>query len=272
MRNQGGRKHGERLRRREFFTGHASLRYRSLLDWKERLAGLAVEDEDEPHLGCLGDGGNFPPVASHGDQGRLRRNVVVPDVVVHDLEVPDYLAARGAQRDDRVRVAIVSAPLAAVEVRAGASGRNEDEAALRIGRQDRPGVGGAATVRAVAGPGGARRIVAPARNRVPRPAQGAGARVERAHDAACVVGALVVADRRTDDDEVPDDRGRARHLVVAARSVSGTLEEVDLPAGSEIGAATAGRRIERDQARIQSPDEDPPPARGAGRRSRVEPG
>ena len=100
------------------------------------------------------------------ERGR-RRDVVVPEVVVHGLEVPRDLAGRGAQRDDRVGEAVVAGSQPAVVVGARAAGRHEHQVAPRIRDDARPRVGAARA-----------RVV---RQRVERPAQRAAAGVERAH-------------------------------------------------------------------------------------------
>ena len=46
---------GKRLRRPRRLAGHVALRHRTLFDAEDRLAGDAIEDEDERHLGHDGD-------------------------------------------------------------------------------------------------------------------------------------------------------------------------------------------------------------------------
>ena len=62
---------------------------------------------------------------------------------MHGLEVPDALAGRGAQRDERVGVEVGAGAIDADEVRADGADRQEDEAARRIGGDRRPHVRGA---------------------------------------------------------------------------------------------------------------------------------
>jgi hypothetical protein len=56
---------------------------------EERRAGLAVEQEQVPHLGGLRERGHRAPGLDL-EQRRLRGDVVVPEVVVHGLEVPAH--------------------------------------------------------------------------------------------------------------------------------------------------------------------------------------
>src|SRR6185436_3587363 len=91
---------GERLRRRRLFTGDRRLRDRSLLDRPYRLAGPAIEYVDEPLLADLHHGIDPPSIHRDRAQRRRRREVVVPQTVVHRLEMPDALAGRGVKADE----------------------------------------------------------------------------------------------------------------------------------------------------------------------------
>ena len=184
---------------------------------------------------------------------RLRRDVVVPDVVVHGLEAPDELAGRSAQREhgaaELVHLAVVAAPV--VEHRV--AGRDEHEAARLVDGEGRPGVRGAEGValraRVLARPHEA------VRREVARPAQRAAAHVERADDAARRVLPLVVAHRRADDDEVSDDRRRRGHLILTAPALlAGGGVQVDGASAAEASAARCrSPRRSRRGARRWSP-------------------
>ena len=72
------------------------------------MAGVAVEHEDEPLLGALDD--DVALLAVEGDRGeaRLGRDVVIPDIVVDELEAPRQRAGFGLERDHRIGAAIVA--------------------------------------------------------------------------------------------------------------------------------------------------------------------
>ena len=148
----GARAHGERLRGPGLLAGHRAPRHRPLLDREQRRAGLAVQHEEVAHLGRDDDRRHRLAVARDRHQRGLGRHVVVPEIVVHDLEVPDDLAGGAAQRDHGVRVAVRADALAAVVVRARAAGRQEHEAALDVHGHHRPDVGGAGPAPAVPRP------------------------------------------------------------------------------------------------------------------------
>ena len=151
---------------------------------------------------------------------------------------------------------------AAVVIRARASRRDEDEAALHIDRQRRPRVAGAGARRGVAGPG----------NGIPGPAQGARAGVEGAHDAALHVDRTVVADGGADDDEIAGDGGRRGHLVLPEIAQVDAAREIDLPVDAEVPARRPGRPVQGDETRIEGAHEDAQAAPRTRRGHRVAPG
>ena len=79
--------------------GDAALRHRPFLDGEDRLAGHAIEGEEHAGLRALNNGGYCFAGDGKFDQRRLRSKVVVPDVVVDKLLVPDAFAATGIQCD-----------------------------------------------------------------------------------------------------------------------------------------------------------------------------
>ena len=66
-----------------------------LLDGHERLAGQAIEHVEVALLGRLDERRHRPAIGRPVEQHRLRRHVVVPDVVVDGLEVPGDAARSG---------------------------------------------------------------------------------------------------------------------------------------------------------------------------------
>jgi hypothetical protein len=74
-------------------------------------------------------------------QRRLRRQVVIPDVVMHGLKRPDQFTGRGAQRDHGIGVLVVAGPLAAPEIRARRRRRQEYQSTPFVHRHRRPDIG-----------------------------------------------------------------------------------------------------------------------------------
>ena len=133
----------------------------------------------------------------------------------------------------------------------------------------RPGPGRAAVF-----PARVRGILRVLRDRIPAPAQLTAARIEGAHLAARRRDARVVGDGGARDDEVADhERGR-RDLV--GRKLEWRLAQshaqVDHAFRSEVGAGAARRAVDREQARVDRRDEDPPTAGRACSSLFVKPG
>jgi hypothetical protein len=161
-------------------TGQIRGRNGAFLDWEQRRAGCAIEHEDEGGLGRLHDRIDRRSVALHRDQHRRRGQVVVPQVVVDGLEVPDALASRGAQRHHRIGEEVGAGTIGAVEVGARRTDRQEHQTALEVGGDRRPHIGGAGVAPAVVLPGIGAELAGP-RDGAERPQQPPAARVEGAH-------------------------------------------------------------------------------------------
>src|SRR5215216_2520630 len=133
---------------------------------------------------------------------RLGWQIIIQDVVVHDLIIPDQLAAGSAECNDGVSVGIASQPLAAVVVRAGAAGGYEDKVSSGIHRQLSPDVGSTGASGALVCPGLECRVRRLAGDGVPKPAQRSGASVEGPHYAALLRRGSIIADGGAHDDQV----------------------------------------------------------------------
>ena len=97
---EGGRFGRERLRRRRHFAGNLALRDRALFDRPQRLAGQALEHVEESGLARLRDDVDASPLVSDGEELRRGGEVVVPEIVVHSLEVPLPRAGAGVEGDE----------------------------------------------------------------------------------------------------------------------------------------------------------------------------
>src|SRR5207248_613642 len=86
---------GKRLGRPSRFTRHFALWNRPLFHRKKRLAGEPVKNKDKTHFSRLRHGRDIFPLAAHGDQIGRRRDIVVPDVMVDHLVVPQKLTRAG---------------------------------------------------------------------------------------------------------------------------------------------------------------------------------
>ena len=84
---------------------------------------------------------------------RIDRQVVIPQVVAQRLKVPDPFARVRVEGDRAVGEQVLAVAVAAVEVERRRPESSEDEAALDVDAEPAPGVGPAAVLPRVAGPG-----------------------------------------------------------------------------------------------------------------------
>ena len=117
----------EGLRGRRDFAGHLALRHGPLLDRPQRLAGQALEHVEESGLAGLRHDVDGAPVVADGQQLGRGREVVVPEIVVDGLEVPEPLARSRVEREQAVAEQVVAGAIAAVEIVRGRAGRHEDD-------------------------------------------------------------------------------------------------------------------------------------------------
>jgi hypothetical protein len=75
--------------------------------------GPLVEDDDVAHFRGLRDGVPQLTLVPHPDKIRRARNVVVPNVVMDHLVMPDAFAGVGAEREDAIAEEILADAIAA---------------------------------------------------------------------------------------------------------------------------------------------------------------
>ena len=129
----------ERLRRRRHLAGDLALRDRALFDRPQRLAGQRARRRRgtrscPPARRCR----RVAPVVSDGEELGRGGEVVVPEVVVHGLEVPLALAGARVEGDERVAEQVVADAIGAVEIVGGGAERHEDEPVLARRSSSRP--------------------------------------------------------------------------------------------------------------------------------------
>ena len=251
---------GEGLRRRCILPRNVALRNGALLDGNERRPGEPIQHEHTPHLRRDRDRGC---AVLPREEGRLRGDVVVPEVVVHDLKSPDELAGGRPQGDDRVGPPVVALADAAVVIRARAPRRDEDESALR----DRPT---ASTMRC------RRRCAASVWL-----AQGIGSQdqrraPERASKARTMPRSRSTARLSPMEEPTmtrsPGDGGRRGHLVLPEIAQVDAASQIDLPVDAEVPARRPRRPVQGDETRIEGAHEDAQTAPRTGRGHRIAPG
>ena len=236
---------------RGLLAGHEARRHGLLVYREERLALGAIEHVEHAGFGGLDDRRHRHTLDFDVTQHGLGGEIVVPEVVVDELLVPDELAAPRIQREERVGEAIAAEPRAAEVVGARGAGRNQHEAIVLVDRHQSPGV-------RRAGRGGLGEIPFRGRGvrgrvgyRIESPKQRAAAGIEGPDHTALHLGGAVVADRRADDYNIPVDRGRRGDEIGRAVADAQAVSEVDLPVGAEILAGLPCGGIQRQQPGIQ---------------------
>ena len=89
---------------------------RRLGDRPHRLAIGAVEHVGKSNLAHLDHGFDRPSIDVDIEQDGMRRHVVVPDVMVDELLVPDHLAGLDIQADQRIGIKVGAGTMSAVPV------------------------------------------------------------------------------------------------------------------------------------------------------------
>ena len=118
--------------------GISRLRHRPFLDRPDRFARHAVEHVEPAGLVRRDDHVAVAAVVTDGRQLRRRARVEVPEVVVHELEVPEPLAGARIERHDRRAEEVRADAVGAVEVVGGRPERDVGDAALRCRSSSRP--------------------------------------------------------------------------------------------------------------------------------------
>ena len=184
---------------------------------------------------------------------RLAREVVVPDAVVHALEMPEPLARLHVERDQALSEQVRPGTMAAVPVVGRRRQRQVDMAELLVAAHRRPDVDVSGVRPGVLLPRLVAHFAGP-RDGAERPQQ-----LARAHVIAPDVAwrrfhprrasrAVDVANHGADDDDVSNDRWR-RTPVVAVVGSAEALPQVHPTRRAEPDVPSSGRGIERHEIR-----------------------
>ncbi|KJR42076.1 type III effector NopBD [Candidatus Magnetoovum chiemensis] len=238
----------ERLRRRQLVAIGGLLRHRPFFHRPDWLAGGSVEHEHKALFGALDQHVALAAAGVDPGEGGLRRQVVIPDIMVHGLERPHQLAGFDAQRDDGVGMRVVTGPLAAPEVRTRRRRRQKQESRRVVDRHRRPDIGRARD--------GSVMI-----ERVPAPANRAGAHVDPMDMAARRVGPAVVGDRGSHHHDAMAHHRRRGDLKFTRPFQRHAGVDPDLAIVAEIDTALSGSGIQRDHTCIVGAHDDAAVAR-----------
>ncbi len=236
-----------------------ALRHRALFDFGDGCPGASIQQEELAALGRLDQRGNDAAVCLRQVyERRLRRQIVVPDVVMHGLETPAHRAVGDVERHDRAGIFFGRVrAMRAEEVGRAVAGRRVDEPERVVVAHQGPDVRRAARVLLACGRFGV--DAGPAH--VPRPRELAGDQVVGADDAGRLVDLEVVRDARADDCEIACDQRRRRDEIDVRLRFADAFQQIRLRRSSpKPGAALARRCVQRHEPRVGRAHDD---ARGA---------
>ncbi len=141
---QPGKRRGpgrEGLRRRRLLTRNVALRNWPFLDRPDRLSRYTIEHIQQPEFRRLRDDVDRLAVVFHREQLRAGDQIVVPQIVMKDLVMPEALARPQIECEQRVAEQVVAFAIAAPEIEGRRAGREISDAARLVDGKLGPGVG-----------------------------------------------------------------------------------------------------------------------------------
>ena len=151
-----GRSGRNRLDGRSLLARNLAGRHRPFDDFENRFAGFPIQQKQVAGLGGEGHGRR---TVLQLEQARRRRRVVIPQVMMNRLEMPDVFAGMQIHGNDGIGVQVVSRPVAAPGEGNRRGERQKDHGAFRVGSEiEGPGIGAQPPAPTVAGPGRIGRI------------------------------------------------------------------------------------------------------------------
>src|SRR4029453_15370259 len=168
----------KRLGRRWLLAWNVALRPRPFLDRPERLPRRAIEDVEQTELCRLRDDVDRLAVVRDGQQLRPCYKIVVPQIVVEKLKVPEPLARAQFEREQRVAEQVISLAIASPQIECRRPERKVADAALLVDGELGPCVRAAGRLPRIRRPGVVAELTRP-RDRVKRPDEPAGHTAKR---------------------------------------------------------------------------------------------
>ncbi len=226
---------------------HGALGHRDLLHRNDGFARPPVQHIEVAALGGLDDGRNLAlrPVDVH--QGGLGRQVAIPEVMVHGLELPAHLAGVQVQRHQGIGEALGfgaagHAPLVGRLV----AGGDVDQPQRFVGGGNGPGIRRAAHI----GFAGRQRLGGVWMTGIEVPHQAPAAYVIGANHPAGRIHRAVIGDRASDDHQFFGDDGRRGGQVDTQRTLAQTDFQIDHARITEVFAGLAVLDVQRNQSAV----------------------
>ena len=248
---EGLRPTWEGLSRRGALARNVARWHRLFFDRPYRLAGNPVENVQKSLFGHLGNGLDLLAVNLDVDQGRRRGQVVVPETVMHRLEMPNPLAGLRIDTHQALREQIVSQSVTAVPIVGRRANRQVDITQVQVSAHHGPHIGVAAVAPRAVLPGVCTQLTA-LRNGMEYPALLPGADIESAHVPR---GHLFVSrpihNRGADDHDIADNHwSRDDAVVFFIDFAAQSFGQINRAAVSETRIRQTGLGIERPKARV----------------------
>ncbi len=197
------------LRRPRFLARRVALRHRALLDRPQWFARHAIQHEQEPELGRLRHDVDRLTVVLHREQLRRGGQIVIPQVMMHRLKMPQPFSGARVQRQQAISEQPRASAIRPVIIVGWRTQREIHDAAFLVDRNFAPRVHAADVLVRVLGP----RVIpefAGQRNGVEQPRQLARPHIVRAQMAGC--RSVSFAYRGSQDDQIFENASRRSAL------------------------------------------------------------
>src|SRR5205814_9187968 len=99
---------GEGLRRPRLLARHVALRNGPLFDGPQGLSAHAIEYIEKALLGGLRDGVDLLSFVANRDELRCGDRIIVPKIVMHELEMPEPLSGSCVESEQAAREEIAA--------------------------------------------------------------------------------------------------------------------------------------------------------------------
>ena len=108
------------------------MRHRTLLDGPQWLTCHPIEDVQETKLSGLRHHVHILSIVLDGEQFRRDRKIIIPQIVMDQLKVPQPLASARVQREQRIPEQVVALAIRAIKIVASGTQREVSDAALLV--------------------------------------------------------------------------------------------------------------------------------------------
>ena len=198
---------------------HIALGYGPFFHRVHGLAGLAFQKKHHAGFGNCHHHGNLLSVTDDLHKRRRGFGIVIPHVMVGQLEMPAHLTGDSIQSHNGRRKQVISDPASAIVLRRGLANGQEHKAARLIHRSRTPMSGRPGVDPVILLPGFVAGLTG-ARNGVESPRQFARAQIPRANVHGRAIRIVLLA-LGASDNEVAEDGPRRAHMIRRVGEITG---------------------------------------------------